>query len=180
VPKDHQHSYAAPTQKMESLTVNQVLFSRFLFSFFQNQMYFQRDFPPIDISSLPRLRITPLKSTLSISDQTGPMETMSMSRYHYHPHENAAPRRNYGELLSSIYIPPVDKFQATTTTAETYQGRSGVPARPFIPEIQSINRTGAQDHNTSYRVDYHPHGLSLCAAKAYAIAENQQTNVSVQ
>lgn len=157
-PKDNQQSYVAPSQKMDSLTVN------------------QRDFPPIDIGSLPRIRITPLKSNLSISDQTGPMESMTMSRYHYQPYENVGSRRNFGELLPSVYIPPLEKFQATTTTGETYQGRTGPPARPYIPEIQSINRAGTQDHNTSYRVDYHPHGLSLCAAKAYAIAQKQQAS----
>jgi hypothetical protein len=41
-----------------------------------------------------------------------------------------------------------------------------------------INRIGEHDHNTSYRVDYHPHGLSLCAAKAFAIAQNKQTTAT--
>jgi hypothetical protein len=41
-----------------------------------------------------------------------------------------------------------------------------------------INRTGKHDHNTSYRMDYQPHGLSLCAAKAYTIAQNHQTTTS--
>ena len=35
------------------------------------------------------------------------------------------------------------------------------------------NRVGKHDLNTNYRVDYHPHGLTLCAAKAYAIAQNK-------
>ena len=37
---------------------------------------------------------------------------------------------------------------------------------------------GTQDHNTNYRVDYHPHGLTLCAARAYDIAQKNQTNAA--
>jgi hypothetical protein len=40
--------------------------------------------------------------------------------------------------------------------------------------MKMINRTGEYDHNTNYRIDYHPHGLTLCAAKAYAIAQKKQ------
>ncbi len=54
----------------------------------------------------------------------------------------------------------------------------GRPARAYIPEVKSINQNGTQDHNTSYRVDYHPHGLSLCAAKAYTIAQNKPATVT--
>jgi len=41
-----------------------------------------------------------------------------------------------------------------------------------------INQIGVHDHNTNYRTDYQPHGLSLCAAKAYTIAQNKQTPVT--
>ncbi len=51
---------------------------------------------------------------------------------------------------------------------------SGQRARAFVPEMKMINRTGEYDHNTNYRIDYHPHGLTLCAAKAYAIAQKKQ------
>lgn len=46
-----------------------------------------------------------------------------------------------------------------------------------MPKIEMISRTGEHDHNTNYRVDYHPHGLTLCAAKAYAIAQKKQKSV---
>jgi hypothetical protein len=39
-----------------------------------------------------------------------------------------------------------------------------------------INQIGEHDHNTNYRTDYPPHGLSLCAAKAYTIAQNKEAN----
>jgi hypothetical protein len=53
------------------------------------------------------------------------MENVTMSRYHYQAYEPTASKQRYGELLSHVYIPPMDKFQGTTTTGEAYQGRSG-------------------------------------------------------
>lgn len=47
----------------------------------------------------------------------------------------------------------------------------GIPARPCVPAQENIRRGGEHDHNTNYRMDYHTHGLSLCAAKAYSIAQ---------
>ena len=112
-----------------------------------------------------------------------------MSRYHYQPYESSMSKRQYGELNSSFYIPPLEKFQGTTTTGDTYQGRignsfsmktflsssidSGHPARAYIPEGNAINQIGELDHTTNYRMDYPPHGVSLCAAKAYTIAQNK-------
>ncbi len=54
----------------------------------------------------------------------------------------------------------------------------GQPARPFIPEISMINQIGEHDHNTNYRNDYHSHGLSLCASKAFTIAQNRSTTAT--
>ncbi len=53
------------------------------------------------------------------------MESMTMSRYHYQPYEPIASTRRYGELIPNFYVPPMDKFQGTTTSGEAYQGRSG-------------------------------------------------------
>jgi hypothetical protein len=123
----------------------------------------------LDITTLPRIRLVPLKSNISINDQRAPMENVSMSQFHY--------QRQYGEPIPDIYIPPISKFEGTTTTGETYRGQSGPPARAYVPEVRMINPVGEHDHNTNYRVDYHPHGLSLCAAKAYAIAQKKQQTV---
>ncbi len=80
---------------------------------------------PIDITTLPRIRTVPLKSTISISDQQGPMEKMTMSRYHYQPYDPLISKRQYGEFNSSFYVPPLEKFQGTTTAGDAYQGRIG-------------------------------------------------------
>lgn len=71
------------------------------------------------------MRAIPLKSNMSINDQTSPMENVTMTRYHFQPYEPIVSRRRYGELNPYIYIPPLDKFQGITTTGETYQGRAG-------------------------------------------------------
>ncbi len=54
----------------------------------------------------------------------------------------------------------------------------GRPPRAFIPEVKMVNRVGEHDHNTNYQIDYPPRGLSLCAARAYAIAQNKQTTAT--
>ncbi|CAF1360382.1 unnamed protein product [Rotaria magnacalcarata] len=159
-PKDYHQPYMPPMQKMDTMTIT------------------QRDFQPIDISALPRIRLIPLKSNLSVNDSAGPMENMTMSRFHYQPYEPAISKRNYGELMPNLYIPPMEKFQGTTTTRETYQGRSGIPARACIPEQEKLRQVGEHDHNTNYRMDYHPHGVSLCAAKAYTIAQKNETTAT--
>lgn len=45
--------------------------------------------------------------------------------------------------------------------------------------MTKLNQIGEHDHKTNYRMDYHPHGLSLCAAKAYTIAQNKRPTTSV-
>lgn len=71
------------------------------------------------------MRLFPLKSSLSLQEHAGPMESLSMSRYHYQAYEPVGSQRRYGELASSLYIAPSEKFHSTTTTGETYQGRAG-------------------------------------------------------
>ena len=53
------------------------------------------------------------------------MESITTSRHHYKPYEASVPKRQYGELLSNVYLGPLEKFQGTTTTGDTYQGRTG-------------------------------------------------------
>lgn len=72
------------------------------------------------------MRAVPLKSNLSVDDQKAPMENVTMTRFHFQPYESSSiSKRRYGELNPYIYIPPLDKFKATTTTGDTYQGRAG-------------------------------------------------------
>ena len=66
-----------------------------------------------------------MKATLSINDELAPMESVSMSRYHYQPYEGIKSRRQYGDPIPNIYVPPKGKFEGTTTSSESYKGRSG-------------------------------------------------------
>ncbi|CAF3335042.1 unnamed protein product [Rotaria socialis] len=155
-PKDHNRPYVPPIQKMDTMSVT------------------QRDFQPLDITTLPRIRLVPMKATFSMNDEQLPMENVSMSRFHFKPYESMKPKRQYSDPMPDIYVPPLEKFSGATTTGDTYQGQPGPRARAYIPEIRMLNRTGEHDHRTNYRVDYHPHGLTLCAAKAFAIAQKKQ------
>jgi hypothetical protein len=79
----------------------------------------------LDIAALPRIRLVPMKATLSINDQRAPMESISMSRSQYQAYEPVKSKRQYGDPIPEIYIPPTTKFEGSTTTGDTYQGRSG-------------------------------------------------------
>ncbi len=79
----------------------------------------------MDLGSLPRIRMVPLKSTLSITDQQAPMESISMSRHHYQPYERTASHRRYGEPIPNFYVPPLNKFEGTTTSGDTFKWRRG-------------------------------------------------------
>ncbi|CAF4739532.1 unnamed protein product, partial [Rotaria magnacalcarata] len=37
----------------------------------------QRDFQPLDVTTLPRIRLVPMKATLSMNDKQLPMENVS-------------------------------------------------------------------------------------------------------
>ncbi|CAF1035623.1 unnamed protein product [Didymodactylos carnosus] len=152
-------TYKPPTEKMETVTIT------------------QRDYQPLDLSSVPRLRVVPLKPTLT--SEVGPMESVTTSRHHFKPYQSTQPRR-YGDPAPSFYIPPVGKIQSTTTNSEHYQARPGERARNYKPEIQILNRVGAQDFNTMYRADFKPHGVNLCGAKAYTLAQKLQQQLDEQ
>jgi hypothetical protein len=77
------------------------------------------------VNSLPRIRLIQIKPSLSVKDQTGPMESVTMSRLHYQPYESTVSKRRYGEMIPNVYIPSMEKFQGTTTNSEAYKGRSG-------------------------------------------------------
>ena len=66
-----------------------------------------------------------MKPSISVKDQAGPMESVTTSRYHYQAYEPAKSKRRYGELVPNLYIPPMEKFQGSTTSGDTFQGRAG-------------------------------------------------------
>ncbi|CAF0962145.1 unnamed protein product [Adineta steineri] len=157
-PRDAQKLYMKPLQKMESLTVT------------------KRDFQPLDVSSMARMRAISMKDALPKDAEHIPMENMTTSRYYYHPHELLKSNRQYGEPVPEVYMPPTTKFDGSTTNRDTYKGQQGKRANAFVPELRGLRHTGKQDLTTNYRTDYHSHGLTLCAARAYAIAQQKQTN----
>ena len=135
--------------------------------------------------------MVPMSTNLSTRDENGPMESISMSRHHFQPYESVKVKR-YGDPIPSIYVPSFEKFDGRTTNSETYQGRpglikfnneneifirkiniSGPRARPHVADIKVVPIVGKHDHFTNYQLDYHPHGLSICAARAYAIAQQK-------
>ncbi len=79
----------------------------------------------MDIANLPRIRLVPMKTTLSTNDERAPMESVSMSRSQYQPYEPIQPKRQYGDPIPEIYVAPTAKFESSTTTGDTYKGQPG-------------------------------------------------------
>lgn len=77
------------------------------------------------MANLPRIRLVPMKATLSISDQRGPMESITMSQLHYQPYEPIKSKRQYGDPIPEIYVAPTAKFEGSTTSGDTFKGQPG-------------------------------------------------------
>lgn len=145
--------YRSPTEKVQGETVS------------------MRDFKPIDVSAVPVLKAFKRPGTLRVP--AGTMETQSMSSVQFLPHE-VKPHVMARDLHPDYYCPPLQKFDSTTTTGETFQGKK-VPRRlPFQPDASSMDiKSGSYDFNTSYDKEFRNHGLTMCEAKAYLIAKAQ-------
>lgn len=62
-----------------------------------------------------------------MNDPQVPMETVTTSQNHFKPYEHTSPRRQqYGDPIPEIYIPPLSKFEGSTTTSDTYRGQPGM------------------------------------------------------
>lgn len=167
-PKDQK--YAAPTEKMDSLTVTKV--TRISSATRSCTFALQRDFQPIDVGALPRIKFIPLKGSLSVEDQTGPMESVTMSHYHYQAHPPVVTRRQYGELVPNVYVPNMSKFEGSTTTGDAFQGRAGLLSSEERKRLGIVRsrQTRPSDHPRSQNDQYErqdgsqhelSHGLSL-------------------
>lgn len=144
--------YVAPKEKVQGETVS------------------MRDFKPIDVTTIPLLKAVKRPGTLRV--QAGPMETQSMSSVQFLPYD-VKPHVMAKDLHPDYYCPPMTKFESSTTTGETFQGKK-VPRRlPFQPDASSMDiKSGSYDFNTSYDKDFPNHGLSMCESKAYLIAKS--------
>jgi hypothetical protein len=194
IPKDEQRPYIAPTQKMDTMTVTQVLVdtnlgdelavfvARFSTDWYQcfatystgaheavsvgqrsNRSDGKHHYVSLPLSSVwtseisPSLRWTRSESLHSTDGEISRFDNVRwfIPRQNRYEHEHRRTNMLSNEIICL-----------------------GPRANAFIPEMQSINLTGKQDHRTNYRMDYPPHGLSLCAAKAYAIANKKETTAT--
>lgn len=144
--------YVAPTQKVLGETVS------------------MRDFKPIDIMSLPVLKGIKREGTLRVP--AGAMETQTMSQLQFLKYD-VKPMVMARDSHPDYYCPPQTKFNATTTTSDNFKGTM-VPRRPaFQPEAGNIDiKSGSYDFNTTQKLEFKNHGLSMCEAKAYMIAKS--------
>ena len=129
----------------------------------------QRDFKPIDISSLPVLKAIKREGTLRVA--AGAMETQTMSQLQFLRYD-VKPMVMARDSHPDYYCPPQTKFDGSTTTGETFKGKQTPRRLAFQPDASNIDiKSGSFDFNTTQKLEFKNHGLSMCEAKAYMIAK---------
>ena len=100
------------------------------------------------------------------------METQSMTQIQFLPYE-VKPHVMARDLHPDYYCPPQAKFDSKTTNSETYQGKRAPRRLPIQNNFQNIDsKKGDLDFNTSYSNEFKNHGLTMCEAKAFLIAQS--------
>lgn len=100
------------------------------------------------------------------------MESKTVSMTHYVPYEVKS-RIMYSDPCPDYYLPKTSKFEDETTTKQTFKGETAprtLPLKPTTANIK-IDKSKQIESNTSYKNSFINHGLSMCEAKAFLIAQ---------
>ncbi len=119
---------------------------------------FQREYPPIDVSKVyERPTRAPAKN---LTDTQHKFDGITSNMVHYQKW-NVSPRPRYIDFHEGhTYVPPVDKFTATSTTQATFVPKSAPIPDAFRPDDKAIDKTGAQDFRTINRLTYTQPGVT--------------------
>lgn len=98
------------------------------------------------------------------------MEFLTMNRKHFPAHE-VKPIVLAGDPNPEYYVTPKEKFVGTTTNADTFGPKVAEKPRNYKPEVHNIDTSGEMYFHSNYREEFKNHGLTLCEAKAYMIAQ---------
>ena len=129
---------------------------------------FKRDFKPIDISQIPKLKI--IKGTPQLKTIDEPMETQTTARRHFIKYD-VKPIQLASDPYPSYYIPSKEKFNTKTTNEDNYYAKVAEKIHTYRPENNLRDRNGTIDLNSHYRKEFVNHGLTMCEAKAFLLAD---------
>lgn len=117
---------------------------------------------------VPRLKIIKASPQIKLSEE--PMSTETTTQKHFVKYD-VKPIQLAGDPQPYFYVKNTEKFDARTTNEDTYYAKKAEKVHTFKPEISSIDRSGTMDLNSHYRNEFIDHGLTMCEAKAYLLAQ---------
>ena len=110
------------------------------------------DYRPIDTKTA---YVAPAKPTQSIKPNTVPkFDDRTMNKFFFKKWD-VEPRPRHGDFHEAhTYVPPVDKFQPTTTTGDTFVSKKADVPQSYKPEQVAVKQEGEQDFNTMYKMTF--------------------------
>ena len=124
-----------------------------------NFFCFQIDYQPIDLDSAyrPPVKVSPGKGHLRPS---GEFDGVTMSKQFFQPWKVETHTRVGDRNEGHGYVPPAEPFQATSTTQDTFTGKTAPLTESYKPEVAVVDRDGSQDFRTMYRTCYNKPSLA--------------------
>ncbi len=98
------------------------------------------------------------------------MESLTTSKRHFIKYD-VKPVALATDPNPNYYIHTKEKFDCKTTNEETYYPKVAEKVTTYKPEGNLADRSGLIDFNSNYRNEFVNHGLTMCEAKAYFLAE---------
>ena len=98
------------------------------------------------------------------------MESSTTARRHFIKYD-VKPIHLAADPYPSYYIPSKEKFNSKTTNEDTYYAKVGEKVSTYRPQNNIVEHEGTIDFHSNYRNEFVNHGLTMCEAKAYFLAE---------
>ncbi len=120
------------------------------------------------MSQIPKLKI--IKGTPQLKTIDQPMESQTTTSRHFIKYD-VKPIHLASDPYPSYYIPSKEKFNTKTTNEDNYYAKVAEKISTIRPENNISERHGKIDLNSVYRNEFVDHGLTMCEAKAFLLAD---------
>ena len=120
--------------------------------------FFQMDYPALDVSQTYK---PPVKVQSNRRAGTLPKFDDTTSNKLFFQQWHVTPRVRYTDFHEGhSYVPPREKFDAKSTTHDTYVGRSAPVPHSYKPEEKPIDQKGTFDFKTMNKMEFQPPKMS--------------------
>ena len=113
---------------------------------------FQLDYKPIEVKNVFVAPAKPPQNSKISNEAKFDDGTMNKD---FFKKWDVEPRVRHGDFHEAhTYIPPAERFNASTTTGDTFVTKKAEVPQSYKPEASAINKEGQHDFNTSYKVTF--------------------------